>query len=232
MTIDMWNDFKAGGHIMLSYTFARSLNIKTAVVLSEIVAEFNKAYNNDLNSFDEFLCSPTRMSNYLGFSIEEINIAFDELEEIGFISVYESYIEDTICIGVHQDEIINFKNKKEKENLYGNWDDGLVSSLNPVHKANYFSDSTNKIRDFIESHTKQPQNIPIISYSCLDSIIKDYETESKNNILSMADIKDYLYNMVSKEKFNKYDFDIFIRDVNNLISQKENYICDEIPMDD
>jgi len=216
MTIDIWNDFKAGGFVMGVYTFLRALDTITALVLCQLISEYNHAYNNNLNYYDDFLCKPKRIIDFLGITYEELITALDELEDKNFLFYDNAYIEDTFIIMLFPSEIIKFKKDMERKYFFKAWDDGLISSQNPMYKTTNFETSTYNIKKFIDEHTKNPNAIPIIAYSSLNSYIRDYEKNGKN-ICEISDIKECVYNILSKNNFNQYVFEELICIIDKLV---------------
>lgn len=115
MTIDMWNQFKNNGFVFGSYTFLRCLDTITALVLCQIIAEYNHANNKKLNTDSLFLSDLNRMSDYLGLDMKDLKISLDELSYLGFISVWNSGIENTKLIYVSEKNIIKYKEQEEQK---------------------------------------------------------------------------------------------------------------------
>jgi len=213
MTVEIFNITKIGGFIITAYTFAMSLGALKASILGQIFSEFNYAHNNNLTFYDDFLFSPKRMSSYLGLTesalIQELNL----LEEIGFINIFDSDIEDTMYMRVNQQEIINFKNNVDNKYMYGKWNDGLLRSQNPIHKQTHFCNSVEQIKNYLYEHMREPEKIPLVMYSYASSVIEDYEEKTGQCILNNPNLVKSL-NMLVKSDTPKELFEIFISKFN------------------
>lgn len=213
MTVKMWSIYKAGGFIVTVYTFARSLGALKASILGQIISEFNHAHNNGLTFYDDFLFNPRRMSQYLGLSEDMLIQELHELEDLYFIEVYDSEIADTMYIRVNQQEIINFKNKVETENMYGKWDDGLLRSQNPLHKQTHFCNSVEQIKNYLDEHMREPEKIPLVLYSYASSVIENFEEKTGHSILCNPNLIKSL-NMIVTSDAPRELFEIFISKIN------------------
>ena len=213
MTVDMWNEYKLNGIIMSPYTMVRSLGADKASVLSQVISEFNYAHNNNLNFYDDFLFSPQRMSSYLGLTQEQLLNKLNELEQLNFIQVFDSDIEDTKYMRVNQQEIINFKQKVEQENMYGSWDLGLKRSQNPIHKKTNFCQSAEQIKKYLDEHMQEPEKIPLVMYSYASSAIEDFEEKTGQCILNNPNIMKSL-DMLAKSTAPRQLFEIYINKFN------------------
>jgi len=92
MTIDMYNEFAAGGCLLIPHILVKVLSANTCVLLSRLISEYNYANNHKLNRDNDFLSSFSHLKNILGFNDEELNIALNDLIKIGFISIFPSGI--------------------------------------------------------------------------------------------------------------------------------------------
>ena len=216
MTIKIYKDFSQGGFLMVPYIFVKTLQPTCALVLSAIISEFNFAHNNKLNYNDDFLCNSKRMSEYLGLNEEKLNIELNKLEDLNFICIFDSYIEDTLYVRVYQDEIIKYKLEQEKINFFGKWDDGLKRCQNPVHKKTTFLDSTNKIRKFLEEHSNFYEKIPMIMYSDLNDVVEYYENKKGKSVFTVSNLQEYMFNMVQEKDFDTHSFEICVNAIYKL----------------
>ena len=167
----------------------------TITILSRFITELNYAQKNKLNYGSDFLCDLDKMANLLGLSKEDFQRHLEKLENLKFIKVFNSNIEDTSYIRVYQDNIIAFKKEQEDKLHFGSWDDGLKRSQNPIHKATNFSDSTNFIKNFLDERLKDPEAIPLIAYCYLDAVLIDFENEY-GDIKKLSDLLQALTNYV------------------------------------
>ena len=216
MTIKIYKDFSQGGFLMAPYIFIKTLQPTCTLVLSAIISEFNYAHNNRLNYNNDFLCNAKRMSEYLRLDEEDLSTAINRLQKLNFINIFNANIEDTLYIRVFQDEIIKYKLKQEKINFFGKWDDGLKRCQNPIHKKTTFLDSTNKIKEFLEEHTNYYEKIPMVMYSYLDDVVREYETTKGESIFTISDIKDYMFKMAQEKDYDIYLFEAFMNTINKL----------------
>ena len=215
MAIEIFNEIKTGGFVILPYDLLQCLEADDLVVLWQIIAELNNAEKNNLNLFNDILCDTERMAKYLGIDIEYLNSILENLQEQKFIVCFDSHIENTIYIRVNTDEIINFKKTANAKKGFINWDDGLNISQNPLHKKNCFNQSTLNIKKFIESHIKNIETVPLVAYSYLHDCIKSYENKYGEITSSINNLDKYLLDMVSKPDFNRYD----VMDLSDAISR-------------
>ena len=188
MTINIWNILKKGGFIMTPYAFAMRIGVLKASILGQILSEFNHAHNNNLTFYDDFLFNPMRMSHYLGLTQEALTEELNALEDMKFINVFDSDIEDTMYMRVNQKEIVDFRNQIEHEYMYGSWDDGLLYSQNPIHKQTHFCSSIEQIKNYLYEHMKEPKKIPLVLYSYASSVIEKNKKKTKQSILNISNI--------------------------------------------
>ena len=209
MTVSVWNIQKLGGFIITAYSFSMSLGALKASILGQAISEFNHAHNNNLTFYDDFLFSPKRMSRYLGIAEDVLMQELYALADMNLIKVFNSDIEDTMYMRVHQQEIIDFKSKVETEYMYGAWNDGLFRCQNPIHKRTHFCNSVEQIKNYLDEHMKEPEQIPLVMYSYASSVIEDFENKTGQSILSNSAITNSL-NMIVTSPAPKELFEIFI----------------------
>lgn len=222
MTIKIWNDFKNGGFVLANYTFLRSLDVVSALVLCQLIAEYNYASNNHLNLSQYFLANLTRIKDYLGFTDEDLQWALKILEGQGFISVNPAGIDDTILIYIHEENIIEFKQEFEMDARLHEWNWGLLNVQNPRGHWN-FESSTNVLIEFIEQHLKNPEQIPAIVYVYCNCCIEVYEA-SGECFLDINDLEDELIAVLNRHDFQPMDIAIF---VNSICNKKGEQGCVE-----
>lgn len=198
MTIKIWNNLKQYGFIMTPYTFIRSLGAVKATVLCQILAEYNHAYNSQLNAGNYFLSDLNRMADYLGLTIEKLISELEELEELNLIEFNYSDIKDIYMITVFENSIVKFKEQTEKENMYDDWNFGLLRSQNPINRLTDFTKPVQEIEEFVKKYIAQP--IPIVIYAYCNYIIQIFESDG-SKFLDLPNIWQELGKIL-----NKYDF--------------------------
>lgn len=197
MTIGIYSYLKTKGSIMLPYNAVRALGIPKAVVTMELLAEFNYAQKNHLNYINCFLCDLARTCDILGMEWDILHKILIELEELNLFTYYSSDIKDITYIHVKQDKIIEYIEQNEVNNHFMNWDDGLKISLNPINKTPNFNKSTSEIKNYLDTHLKNPITIPLVLYSFLNSVVDEYE-KYFGNIFKKIDVRDWLEDLVLK----------------------------------
>lgn len=195
MTIKIWNDFKRYGFIMLPYTFVRSIGAVKAAVLCQILAEYNHAQNNKLNAGKYFLTDFNRMAKYLGLNVDELIKIITELQEMQFLWFEYSDIKDIYLICVDEDNIVSFKEQTEQENMYDDWNAGLLRAQDPVNRLTEFTSSLQEMQKFISKFINKPFPLVILAYC--NALIKNYEQDNRQFIdlpNLLQDLKDILTN--------------------------------------
>lgn len=200
MQNSIFKEFSKNGFVILPYSFCRILGVQKTAILAHIISEYHYAVKNKLNYENDFLTSLSRMGYYLCLPMEELMLILNELEELGFIDVYDSSIEFTKHISVYPEKIIEVKHSLEAKYMLDSWDSGLKNAQNPINRATNFSDTTNKIKQFIDERLKGTEQIPLVVYSYLNSIITTYEEEHKKSILEISDFWQWLNNQLQDSK--------------------------------
>ena len=142
-----------------------------------------------------------------------VNNIFQKLEELELISVYESYIEDTVYISMNIEKILETKLKLESENMYGEWDSGLINCLNPVSKPRYFLPSTIAIKNCVDKNFKDSYKIPIIIYADINYWVECYEEESGQKVNNIPNLENRIYNTLKHSDNLGHDLNLLIYDI-------------------
>lgn len=179
MGLPIYNKLKEKGFIMAPYGLIRTTTETIAIVLMELLAELNYAQNNGLNFGNDFLCNINRLSEVLNIELSYLLEILKELQELDFIVAIDSDIEDTKCITVKLNNIINYIETNDRNNFI-NWNDGLKISLNPINERLNFNQSTLKIKDYLDSNLQILDAIPLIYYLYLNRVIENYENHFGN----------------------------------------------------
>lgn len=209
MTINMYNEFKEGGFLMVPHVFAKVLSGNTCLLLSRLISEYNYANNKNLNYYDDFLTSYTHLKDVLGFSDSELKESMKELVNLGFIKKFNLSIENVIYIRVFEKNILDFKEEQTLNSYYTKWDSGLTSVLNPIDKQTKFCDTVNEIKKFFDERLENPSTIPMIMYLYLDAVVDEFDT-AQIDLIEELDMYSYMYSLVQNKKFNAYDFEKLI----------------------
>ncbi|MBD5401297.1 hypothetical protein HDR58_00650 [bacterium] len=203
MTIKIWKQLNKNGFIMAGYTFCRSLGITNAVVLAQLLAEYNFANNKNLDCCNFFLCNICRTADYLGLSNEELSNALTELRKLNLIGIYESSLNDYYLIYVNEEEIIQFENIENRQNNYAKWDLGLVNTQAPDGKINSLNATTKKLKFEVE----QVYKLPFIVYSVCNYLFEQY---SEINFWQMTNINTELQDLLESGYFTGEELVSFI----------------------
>lgn len=179
MGLPIYNKLKEKGFIMAPYGLIRTTSETIVIVLMELLAELNYAQNNGLNFGNDFLCNINRLSEVLNIELSYLLEILKELQELDFIVAIDSDIEDTKCITVKLNNIINYIETNDRNNFI-NWNDGLKISLNPINERLNFNQSTLKIKDYLDSNLQILDAIPLIYYLYLNRVIENYENHFGN----------------------------------------------------
>ena len=210
MTINMYNEFKEGGFLMVPHVFAKVLSGNTCLLHSRLISEYNYANNKNLNYYNDFLTSYTHLKDVLGFSDSELNESMKELVDLGFINKFNSSIENVIYIRVFEKNILDFKEEQTLNSYYTKWDSGLTSVLNPIDKQTKFCDTVNEIKKFFDERLENPSTIPMIMYLYLDSAVSSFENKVQQRVFDVIDIYPLMYALLKKKGFQSSDFRIII----------------------
>ncbi len=212
MTIKIWNDFLSGGFVMLNYSILCSLELVSAIVLCQIIAEYNHAHNKNLNLDKFFLVNLSRMSDYLYFDEECIVNALKELKNLDLIDFYDSKINNTILVWVNEDKIIQFKLQQECEKNLHKWDWGLLNSQNPKGEETYFNYSTNVLVNIVNKNAKNPDKIPMVVYAFCNDLITRYENKGLK-FLDIPDLANKLISCLSDKSFKPINLAILVQNI-------------------
>ena len=219
MTIKSWTNFKNGGFILLSYSLLQNLDVITAIVLCEIMAEYNHAHNNNFNIGQRFLVNLKRMSDYLCLNFEEINNALNDLQDLDLIDYCFAGIENTILVWVKEDNII--KLKQEQERLFHGWDWGLANCQNPKSAKTSFNKSTNALIQFVNDNMKNPEIIPMSVYVQCNLIFEEYGFDF-NCLYKKLFIYEDVYNCINNKDFIPIDLAFLVQDLCKKRKENEN----------
>ncbi len=170
MTIKIWKQLNKNGFIMAGYTFCRSLGITNAVVLAQLLAEYNFANNKNLDCCNFFLCNIYRTADYLGLSNEELSNALTELRKLNLIDIYEAGLNGYYLIYVNEEGIIQLEDNENRQNNYAKWDSGLINTQNADGKINTLTPTTKKLKYIVE----QAHHLPFIAYSVCNHLFAYY----------------------------------------------------------
>lgn len=197
MSLDIYKFVKQKGSIIAPYSFLRTLEPFQVIVTMELLAELNYANNNNLNYYDDFLCDLNRVCNVLNMEAKDLSKILGKLEQLDFFNFYPSDIRNTTYVRVNQTKIIEYIEQNEVNKHFMNWDDGLRSSLNPINKALEFNQSTQQIKDYLDTHLRNQNAIPLVLYSFLNDVVDNYEKHF-GNIFNSIDVRDWLEDLVLK----------------------------------
>ena len=156
----------------------------SAIVLGDITNRYKLAESRHRTHFQTYIDSKEEMAKRLNRSIAEIEEALAELEEIEFIKVMDSGLDGYIMIAVNTswvDELIKDTNLESNQNS--------LCSTNPVKAKVKFCKSTKRIKKYIAKHFGPLTLVPLIFYSIIDYIIREYESEGRNIFLDFQMIK-------------------------------------------
>ena len=187
MSIKIWNEFIREGIVMLNYYLLYGLDLVTAIVLCQIIAEYNHANNHNLNVQPYFLVNMQRMSDYLNLDVEEIVNALKNLLNLNLIGYSSSGIENTIIVLVKEDNIIDFVRQTKQDYSLHKWDWGLANVQNPKGQPTSFNNSTNALISFVNENMYRPETIPMVIYAFCNFKIELYE-ENGNDFLSIPNL--------------------------------------------
>lgn len=182
MTLRIISELNKKGILVIPLTTIRALGPDPSIVLSVLIAELNKAYQQNLNLGLSYLCNLGRIKDLLGLDNEILLNILEELKTLNLITVEEAKIQDSTIIHINVDIISEFIKSVDKDCYMNSWDSGLMTSLNPANKKLYFSPATLKIKNFIDSHSRYADKLPLVYYSYLDLSIQEYERFYTNAI--------------------------------------------------
>ena len=212
MGISIWKNLIKYGYLSLPYTTIQSLGILNAIVLMQILAEYNRAVRDKLNIGTCFLADFGRMSDYLNLDKNDLEETVVELHKLGLIHLFSSFIENTYVIRVQEDKIVKYIETFEQENQSDNWDCGLARTQNPINKKTNFSELTIQIKNKVDNFFNKINYLPIISYVYINDYIHKHE-EKWNKLVDEIDLDSQITNILKTSKDLKYDLTEFIEDL-------------------
>lgn len=192
MAIKIWKNYTESGYVMLSYSFLRALGATNAIVLAQVLAEYNHAYNKGFSAFNSFFTSTKRMAAYLGMEEKALDKALNRLSYLGLIFYLESHIDGLRLISVAEDSILEYKLNAEAQYMYADWDTGLMRLQNPVNNLEEFSCAAQLLKEFIDSYFNKENALPTIAYSICETNFRSYERDGVSQFWGIPDIKERL----------------------------------------
>lgn len=109
------------GYLMVGYSLLKALGCRNAIVLERLHTEFQHAIREELLYKWKFGVSLPHLALSIGFAIEDVVNAINELTALGLIGV-EQLRADLYSIEIHEEEIYNFEKTKEVEKHYKMYD--------------------------------------------------------------------------------------------------------------
>ena len=109
------------GYLMVGYSLLKALGCRNAIVLERLHTEFQHAIREELLYKWKFGVSLPHLALSIGFTIEDVVNAINELTALGLIGV-EQLRADLYSIEIHEEEIYNFEKTKEVEKHYKMYD--------------------------------------------------------------------------------------------------------------
>ena len=208
-----YKDVGNKGGILAQYTFTRGLGAIPALVLGELSSEYNYACEHNYTFGNVFLCSVERLVEYIGIDYDELKKALKDLSDYDLIHVGNSNIEDTLRIEFNVENILDLKLEIEEECSYGEWDNGLLFSQNPISKKNNFSTSTVAIKNILCNTLNNFSDILSVTYSVIDSIIKEYEDKTSKKIYEMKNLENLIRKNLKDSKHINIDLIQLVIDI-------------------
>ena len=205
MTIKAWSNFKEGGFVFANYFLLQTLDTLTAIVLCQLIAEYNFADNKELTHFQFFLTNVKRLTDVLGITKDELFDSLNYLVELKLLVFQKAYISDTLLIRINEESIIQLLQDARKDALYVEWDWELKETQNPTNLSNTFCPIVQQIIVILQNRAK----IPMLFYSMINILILEREAE---NILKLSD--DFIYKLIDctkNSKFQPMDLFFFIK---------------------
>ena len=233
MTIDVISEFYKGGRLLMPYIFIRTIGIFPTLLLSEILAQFNYAIKNKASDYLGFIFDLVRTCKVLNVDKNFLIEQLEYLKNLEFIEAHVIQLTDSLYIRVNNDKIILFKKEEERKNFSNNWDDGLLASVNPIHKKINFSESTLRIKHCFDTNSKNSKNIPILYYFLIENILTEYEQLRGDIFERFTDFDEFLYKYASRDDSNDaiIDFYFDLEKICRRDAEQQNTQIDEIPPD-
>lgn len=109
------------GYLMVGYSLLKSLGRRNAIVLERLHTEYQHAIREELLYKGKFGVSMPHLAFYIGFTLEDVLNAINELSELSLIRV-EKLMENLYSVIINEDEIHNFEKTMEIEHEYKMYD--------------------------------------------------------------------------------------------------------------
>lgn len=220
MTINMWTAFKDGGFVFGNYFLLQTLDITSAIVLCQLIAEYNFANNNGLAYKEYFLIDSLRLQKVLGIAEDELFEVINYLKSLGVITCLNAFMENSFLVIIHEDNIVQLLNEQKEMTAYPKWDWKLKEAQNPI-KQNSFCPVLKEIINTI-SNFKIPTVVFVITnILILEYLEEGYELKVSENLFCK------LEGILNNPNFTPMDFFFFIK--RELEQLKLSY--NEIPFD-
>lgn len=208
-----YKDVGNKGAIIAQYTFTRGLGAITALVLGELSSEYNYACEHNLNLGNMFLTSMERLVEYIGIDYDELKNALNDLRDYNLIKIADSNIEDTLRIEFNVENILDLKLEIEEKCSYGEWDNGLLFSQNPISKKNNFSPSTSAIKNILYNNLNNYLDVVSVTYSIIDSIIKEQKNITSIKIYEIKNLENLIRKNLKDSKHINIDLIQLVIDI-------------------
>ena len=212
MSIKILSEYIQEGIVMLNYYLLYSLDLHSAIVLSQIIAEYNHANKYKLNAQQYFLTNIQRMSDYLNLDNDEIICALKDLQNLYLIDFCSSGIKNTCLVVVNEDKIINFVRQTKQEYMLHKWDWGLINAQNPKGQATSFNDSTKALMTYVNENMYNPEKIPMVIYSFCNMQICSYESNG-NNFLEIHNLANKVITCIQDRCFKPFNLALLVQDI-------------------
>ena len=137
----------AKGRLVIGYTSLKILDFPTAITMARIDAEYNNAVKKGVLISDYcFGYDEAEIAQRVGLTIEEVQTAIKNLENLGFIKT--KIIKSEKLIHLYTDNICDYISNAERKNNYKEWDYGLNSlQLNAFKKFEFIPVNQNFIEE-------------------------------------------------------------------------------------
>ena len=200
MTI--WSVIKSnGGKYTVFYTLAKALGAMPSLLLARFFSEHNFAQKNNCLINDCFFSKSELLMFNLGCSEDELNEAIKILKENDLIDIFNNHF-NRLLVQIKVDNIVEFINDIEDENIDNSWDLGLKEAINPKINLNNFSSSSQDITKILIANKC---NITAIAVEYIVGCIEDYENKTQTNFLTENNLK-AIEDFLKLEIFNENKF--------------------------
>lgn len=220
MTINMWTAFKDGGFVFGNYFLLQTLDITSAIVLCQLIAEYNFANNNGLACNEQFLIDSLRLQKVLGFDEDELIEAINNLQSLGVITCWNAFMENSFLARIHEDNVVQLLSKQKEMTAYPKWDWKLKEAQNPI-KPNNFCPVLKEIINTISNF-----KIPTVVFVITNIFILRYLEEGCELKVS-ENLFCKLEGILNNPNFAPMNFFFFIKRELELLKLSNN----EIPFD-